>query len=160
MDVKQISDLIDILSRSDVSTLKYEEESFKLTLMKDKPAPQLPAAAPPALQAATPVREVVAAVPVAAPAAAPLEQPAPPAEDLAEMTTPFVGTYYAAPTPDAEPFVKVGSRVSQGQVMCIVEAMKLMNEIESEYNGEVVEILATNGQPVEFGEVLFRIRPH
>ena len=75
------------------------------------------------------------------------------------MATPFVGTYYSAPTPDAEPFVKVGSRVTEGQVMCIVEAMKLMNEIESEFSGEVVEILATNGQPVEFGEVLFRIRP-
>lgn len=155
MDVKQISDLIDILSRSDVSTLKYEEESFKLTLMKEKPAPQTIAVAPPAPAVQPPVQELAAVVPAAAPA----DQPAPPAEDLAEMATPFVGTYYAAPTPDAEPFVKVGSRVTKGQVMCIVEAMKLMNEIESEYTGEVVEILATNGQPVEFGEVLFRIRP-
>lgn len=160
MDVKQISDLIDILSRSDVSTLKYEEESFKLTLMKEKPAP--PAVAQPAMQtmvqAPAPVQEIAAAVPAAA-APAPAEAPAPPAEDLAEMPTPFVGTYYSAPSPDAEPFVKVGSHVTKGQVMCIVEAMKLMNEIESEFNGEVVEILATNGQPVEFGEVLFRIRP-
>jgi acetyl-CoA carboxylase biotin carboxyl carrier protein len=162
LDVKQISDLIDILSRSDVSTLKYEEESFKLTLMKEKPAPQ--ALAQPAVQtvvqAPAPVQEVVAAVP-AAPGAAPaaVEPPAPPAEDLVEMATPFVGTYYSAPSPDADEFVKVGSHVTKGQVMCIVEAMKLMNEIESEYNGEVVEILATNGQPVEFGEVLFRIRP-
>ncbi|MBD3869370.1 MAG: acetyl-CoA carboxylase biotin carboxyl carrier protein [Acidobacteria bacterium] len=159
MDVKQISDLIDILSRSDVSTLKYEEESFKLTLMKERPAPQAVAqpAMQPMVQAPAPVQEVVAAVPGGT--AAPVEAPAPPAEDLAEMATPFVGTYYSAPTPDAEPFVKVGSRVTQGQVMCIVEAMKLMNEIESEFSGEVVEILATNGQPVEFGEVLFRIRP-
>ena len=164
MDVKQISDLIDILSRSDVSTLKYEEESFKLTLMKDRPASQTVAVAQPVMQAMAPahgqVQEIVPSVPAGvAPAAAPAEQPGPPAEDLAELATPFVGTYYAAPTPDADPFVKVGSRVTQGQVMCIVEAMKLMNEIESEYSGEVVEILATNGQPVEFGEVLFRIRP-
>ena len=160
LDVKQISDLIDILSRSDVSTLKYEEESFKLTLMKEKPAPQ--AVAQPAMQtmvqAPVPVQEIAAAVPAAA-APAPAEAPAPPAEDLVEMATPFVGTYYSAPSPDAEPFVKVGSHVTKGQVMCIVEAMKLMNEIESEFNGEVVEILATHGQPVEFGEVLFRIRP-
>ena len=159
MDVKQISDLIDILSRSDVSTLKYEEESFKLTLMKERPAPQAVTMAPPAMPAAAPApaMQVVAAVP--GNTAAPAEPPAAPAEDLAEMATPFVGTYYSAPSPDTDPFVKVGSRVSKGQVMCIVEAMKLMNEIESEYNGEVVEILATNGQPVEFGEVLFRIRP-
>jgi acetyl-CoA carboxylase biotin carboxyl carrier protein len=164
LDVKQISDLIDILSRSDVSTLKYEEESFKLTLMKERPASQPVAAAQPALQAMGPahgqVQEVVSSAHTsAAPAAVPAEQPGPPPEDLAEIATPFVGTYYAAPTPDADPFVKVGSRVTQGQVMCIVEAMKLMNEIEAEFSGEVVEILATNGQPVEFGEVLFRIRP-
>ncbi len=160
MDVKQISDLIDILSRSDVSTLKYEEESFKLTLMKDKQPHQAVAAAQPALQAPAAVQEIVAAVPAGpATATAAAEAPAPPAEELTEIATPFVGTYYSAPTPDAEPFVKVGSRVTVGQVLCIVEAMKLMNEIESEYSGEVVEMLATNGQPVEFGEVLFRIRP-
>ena len=157
MDVKQISDLIDILSRSDVSTLKYEEELFKLTLMKEKPVPQAVAVAQPAVQAVvqtpTPLPEG-AATPVAA-----AEPSGPPAEELIEMATPFVGTYYAASSPDAEPFVKVGRRVTNGQIMCIVEAMKLMNEIESEYDGEVVEILATNGQPVEFGEVLFRIRP-
>jgi acetyl-CoA carboxylase biotin carboxyl carrier protein len=157
LDVKQISDLIDILSRSDVSTLKYEEESFKLTLMKEKPVPQAVAVAQPAVQAVVqtpaPLPEV-AATPVAA-----AEPSEPPAEELAEMATPFVGTYYASPSPDADPFVKVGRRVTKGQIMCIVEAMKLMNEIESEYDGEVVEILATNGQPVEFGEVLFRIRP-
>ena len=162
MDIKQISDLIDILSRSEVSTLKYEEESFKLTLMKERPAQQAVTVAQPAMQpmaqAAAPVQEVVAAVPAAAPGEPPAP-PAPPAEDLEEMTTPFVGTYYSAPSPDADQFVKVGSRVTKGQIMCIVEAMKLMNEIESEYSGEVVEILATNGQPVEFGEVLFRIRP-
>ena len=75
------------------------------------------------------------------------------------MTTPFVGTFYTAPSPDAKAFVKIGSQVNKGQVMCIVEAMKLMNEIEAEWDGEVVEILARNSQPVEFGEVLFRIRP-
>ena len=158
MDVKQISDLIDILSRSDVSTLKYEEESFKLTLMKEKPVLQTVAVAPPAVQTSAPLPEV-AATPAAVASVAATEPSGPPAEELAEMATPFVGTYYAASTPDAEPFVKVGRRVTKGQIMCIVEAMKLMNEIESEYDGEVVEILATNGQPVEFGEVLFRIRP-
>ncbi len=152
MDVKQISDLIDILSRSDVSTLKYEEESFKLTLMKEKPAPQTVAVAQPAVQA---VVQTPAPLPEVAGPPAAAEPSEPPAEDLAEMATPFVGTFYAAPSPDAEPFVEVGRRVNKGQVICIVEAMKVMNEIESEIDGEVVEILVANGQPVEYGEVLF-----
>jgi acetyl-CoA carboxylase biotin carboxyl carrier protein len=70
-----------------------------------------------------------------------------------------VGTFYAAPSPEAPPYVEVGSRVRKGQVLCIVEAMKVMNEIESEVDGELVEILVKNGQPVEFGEVMFRLRP-
>ena len=108
---------------------------------------------------------VPSAVPVSPPPATPVagsavvEQAAPVPEGLLEMTTPFVGTYYSAPNPDTPAFVKVGSKVSKGQVMCIVEAMKLMNEIEAEWDGEVVEILAKNAQPVEFGEILFRIRP-
>jgi acetyl-CoA carboxylase biotin carboxyl carrier protein len=75
------------------------------------------------------------------------------------VPSPIVGTYYEAPSPGAPPFVKIGDRVGKGQVLCIVEAMKLMNEIESEIDAEVVEILAANGQPIEFGELLFRLRP-
>ncbi len=168
MDVKQISELIDILSNSDVATLKYEEEAFKLTLQKArKPESNAATAVIPAM---TPIVVPSASPAVALPAAPAPEQvaaegqkndapPSAPEEDLLEMATPFVGTFYAAPTPDAPDFVKVGSKVSKGQVMCIVEAMKLMNEIEAEWDGEIVEILARNAQPVEFGEILFRIRP-
>jgi acetyl-CoA carboxylase biotin carboxyl carrier protein len=168
LDVKQISELIDILSNSDVATLKYEEEAFKLTLQKaGKPVSN---AAPAVIPAMTPMVVPSAPPAVALPAAPAPEgvavegqnNDAPPsslAEDLLEMATPFVGTFYAAPTPDAPDFVKVGSKVSKGQVMCIVEAMKLMNEIEAEWDGEIVEVLARNAQPVEYGEILFRIRP-
>jgi acetyl-CoA carboxylase biotin carboxyl carrier protein len=78
---------------------------------------------------------------------------------LVDLTSPIVGTFYRQPSPGASSFVEVGDRVRKGQVLCIVEAMKLMNEIESEIDAEVVEILVANGQPVEFGEVLFRLRP-
>jgi acetyl-CoA carboxylase biotin carboxyl carrier protein len=84
--------------------------------------------------------------------------PAPPVEDLHVVKSPIVGTYYASPSPDAEPFVTVGSRVEAGQVLCIIEAMKLMNEIESDVTGEVARVLIENGHPVEYGEPLFGIR--
>ena len=80
-------------------------------------------------------------------------------EKLVEIHSPIVGTFYRSPSPDAPPFVEPGDRVKKGQVICIVEAMKLMNDIECEAAGEVVEILIANGQPVEYGEILFRIRP-
>jgi len=86
-------------------------------------------------------------------------QPASAAAGLVEITSPFVGTFYRAPRPDAPPYVEVGSTIRPGQVLCIVEAMKLMNEIESEVAGTIVEICVQNGQPVEYGEVLFRVRP-
>jgi acetyl-CoA carboxylase biotin carboxyl carrier protein len=103
------------------------------------PAPAMPAHAP------------VAAPAAGAPAAAAAEKPG------TLITSPFVGTFYRSPSPDAPPFVEVGQSVRKGQALCIVEAMKLMNEIESEVSGKVVEILVENGQPVEFGEPLFRI---
>jgi acetyl-CoA carboxylase biotin carboxyl carrier protein len=93
----------------------------------------------------------------AAPAAAPA---APPASALLEIKSPMVGTFYKSPEPGAEAYVKVGSRVSAGQVVCIIEAMKIMNEIESEVSGVVKEVLVENAQPVEFGQPLFRVDPH
>jgi acetyl-CoA carboxylase biotin carboxyl carrier protein len=97
---------------------------------------------------------------LAAPAAAPPPAPTAPAADvgLREITSPFVGTFYRAPSPEAPPYVEVGSRIRPGQVLCIVEAMKLMNEIESEVAGTIVEVLGQSGQPVEYGEALFRVR--
>jgi acetyl-CoA carboxylase biotin carboxyl carrier protein len=127
-------------------------------------APPPPVAAPAPLERAEPpataparAAAVAAAAPVA-PAPAP-ESAAPASGPAVYITSPFVGTFYRSPSPDAPPFVDVGSRVKKGQVLCIVEAMKLMNEIESEVDGAIVAVLAENGQPVEFGEPLFQIRP-
>ncbi|HEX2254333.1 MAG TPA: acetyl-CoA carboxylase biotin carboxyl carrier protein, partial [Thermoanaerobaculia bacterium] len=91
-------------------------------------------------------------------AAAPAADEPSPADGAHVLTSPIVGTFYRAPAPDADPYVDVGSRVKKGQVLCIVEAMKLMNEIESDVDGVVVEVYPQNGQPVEFGEPLFAIR--
>jgi len=85
---------------------------------------------------------------------------APPPSHLVEIKSPMVGTFYSAPEPGAEPYVKAGSRVATGQVVCIIEAMKIMNEIESEVAGVVREVLVENAQPVEFGQLLFRVDPH
>jgi acetyl-CoA carboxylase biotin carboxyl carrier protein len=98
------------------------------------------------------------AVPIAATQAPPAVQPAP-EEGLHLVKSPIVGTFYEAPSPGAPPFVKVGDSVEVGQVLCIVEAMKLLNEIESDVAGEIVKKLATNGQPIEYGQELFAIRP-
>ena len=102
----------------------------------------------------------VAPAPVAhaPPAAVPAAAPAP--SNLAEIKSPMVGTFYSSPEPGAEPYLKVGSRVSPGQVVCIIEAMKIMNEIESEVSGVVREVLLENSQPVEFGQPLFRVDPN
>jgi acetyl-CoA carboxylase biotin carboxyl carrier protein len=163
LDPKEIRELIEMISRSEFTSFELEEaDGFKLKLEKSQPEPI--AAAP---VAAAPQPAPVVAAPVAAPTAAP-PPAAPPAADVAaapvddgtiEFQSPIVGTFYRSSGPDAAPFADVGKRVSNGQVLCIVEAMKVMNEIESEVSGEIVEVCVADGQPVEFGEVLFRLRP-
>ena len=156
MDHKELRELIEIISRSNFSSFELEREGFKLKLVKDDGVVvAAPAAALPAQRSALPVAPTKEA-----PGAPPAPAEEKPADDgLVEVTSPIVGTYYEAPSPGADPFVKIGGRIGKGQVLCIVEAMKLMNEIESEIDAEVVEILASNGQPVEFGEPLFKLRP-
>jgi acetyl-CoA carboxylase biotin carboxyl carrier protein len=152
VEPNEIRELIELISRSSFSTFELERDGFRIKLVKaEAPAP-VAGAAPPAAPVA------VAAPPTPAPAEAPAPSPGP-EPGLHELNSPIVGTFYAAPSPGAPNFVDVGSRVSKGQVLCIVEAMKVMNEIESEIDGEVVEILVKNGQPVEFGELMFRLRP-
>jgi len=138
VDSKEIRELIEMISRSTFSSFELEEaDGFKLKLVKEAAAPSV---------------NVVAAAPAAA--------PAPAVEDgLVEFDSPIVGTFYRSAGPDAPPFADVGQTVKKGQVLCIVEAMKVMNEIESEIEAEVVEVCVADGQPVEFGEVLFRLRP-
>ena len=152
MKPKEIHDLIEILSKSSLTQLEIEQEGFRLRLVKKS------ATSPGGTVQVVTMPQGTVAAPPAAPGVAP---PPPTAQEqgLHEQASPFVGTYYQSPSPDAEPFVSVGTHVKKGQVLCIVEAMKLMNEIEADVSGEIVAALAENAQPVEFGEVLFHIRP-
>jgi acetyl-CoA carboxylase biotin carboxyl carrier protein len=160
LDPKDIRELIEMISRSNFSSFELEEsDGFKLKLVKAASAPSPPVAAvpAPAVAAAMPAPAPPAAPP-AAPAVAPVAT-APADDGLVDFDSPIVGTFYRSPGPDAPPFADVGQTVKKGQVLCIVEAMKVMNEIESEIDAEIVEVRVADGQPVEFGEVLFRLRP-
>ncbi len=170
MKVEQVLQLIQAVSDSELTEFKYEEDGVKLSLKKTEGKivqVQTPVAAPAVVQAAP---AVIPAAPVAAAPAAPATEAAPAAGEASAAETadalpagnivksPLVGTFYAAPAEDAEPFVKVGDSVKEGQVLAIVEAMKLMNEIESDFTGTVAEILVENGQAVEYGQPLFVIK--
>jgi len=154
MDLEQIESLLKMLADHDVSEFRYKDEDRSIQLRLGPP----PASVAP-----------VSPQPVAMPAVAPAAAPAAPAADAAPASTeddglvvvesPMVGTFYRAPSPGAPMFTDVGQAVTAGQTLCIVEAMKLMNEIETEVAGTVVEILVENAQPVQFGQPLFKIRP-
>ena len=159
MEVKEIRKLLDALASSDVNELTLETGEYKLTVKRGREAEAVPVAALTAPQPAQ-MSQQAAAAPAAAPAEAAPQPSAPePASDLVEVTAPIVGTFYEAPSPDADAYVKVGDRVARGAVLCIIEAMKLMNEIEAETAGTIKEILVRNEDPVEYGQVLFRIDP-
>ena len=155
LDHNQLRELIALLGDSDIQELKLEGDDFRLELRRNLPGvqPQV------VMQAAAPVAAPAAPAPAtAAPSAAP---PAAPAvrSDLIEITAPMVATFYRSPAPGEAAFVELGAKINVGQTVCILEAMKLMNELESEVSGEVVEILVENGTPVEFGQVLMRVKP-
>ena len=154
LDHDQLRQLLALLGESDIQELRLEGDDFRLEVRRN-----LPAAAPVAvLQAPQPMAAPVPAVAPPAPSAPP-PAAASARSDLQAITAPMVGTFYRAPAPGEAPFVEVGSRVTPGQPVCILEAMKLMNELEAEIGGDVVEILVENGTPVEFGQVLMRIKP-
>jgi acetyl-CoA carboxylase biotin carboxyl carrier protein len=169
MDLNQIKQILDLVREHELAELEIEHEGLRLKVRKDAngahvvtmPAPIVPAAATPAGSgvgsvAAAPTAPTLPPASVAAPQAA---EAAPDAEiELAVVKSPIVGTFYRASEPGAQPFIEIGSMVKKGQVLCIIEAMKLMNEIDSEYDGEVVNIYVENGQPVQYGERLFAIR--
>jgi acetyl-CoA carboxylase biotin carboxyl carrier protein len=153
----EVKALVKVLEGTDVTSLRWDRNGQKIVIRRGY------APAPPASVHAMPVA-VSAPAPVAppaagAPAAAAPPPPKPEAKPGTVVTSPFVGTFYRAPSPDSPPFVEVGTVVKKGQVLCIVEAMKLMNEIEAEVAGNVAEIFAQNATPVEFGQPLFRIEP-
>jgi acetyl-CoA carboxylase biotin carboxyl carrier protein len=153
VDEKHLLELLDYLSSSSFVEFEMERGGFKLRLVRQAaPAAVAPAPAP------QPVAHAPAPAAGAPAGAAPATDAA--VEDgLEDITSPMVGTFYRAPNPTADPFVNVGDTVEPGQVIGIVEAMKLMNEIEADRRGEIVEIAVTNGQPVEYGETIFKIRP-
>lgn len=153
--------LAEIVETHGLSELIVEMPEATLTLRRAGAV--APVAAPPPVVAGPTMAPVVAASPAAPVAAAPpspraaAPAPAAPADDHHVVTSPFVGTFYCRPNPDADPYVTAGGRVEKGQVLCIIEAMKLMNEIEADVSGTVVAILAADAEPVEFGQPLFKI---
>jgi acetyl-CoA carboxylase biotin carboxyl carrier protein len=159
VDPKEIREIIEMISRSNFAEFELEGDGFKLKLVKERGAAQ---AATVTAGSADPPPPPPPQAPAPTPAAAPQEPAAEAAQDdgtIIQVNSPIVGTFYRSPSPDAPPFVEIGSMVKQGQVICIVEAMKVMNEIEAEIEAEVVDILVANGQPVEYGEAMFRLRP-
>lgn len=153
MDLRKLKTLIDLISESNVSELEITEAEGKVRIVKGSPAAVV------MQPVAQPVAAAASAAPaVAAPAAAaPAESAAPATAPGFTVKSPMVGTFYRAASPGAKPFVEVGSSVKAGDTLCIIEAMKILNEIESEKAGTVTQILGENGQPVEYGQPLFVI---
>jgi len=156
MNQKELKELIEFLVEKDISEFELERGDVKVRIKRtgenltvSGPAITLPHASPAAVVPAT-----AASVAAASAAAAPSEEPG-----LHTVKSPIVGTFFEAPSPGSPPFVKAGDTVEVGTVLCIVEAMKLMNEIESDVAGEILKKLVSNGQPVEYGQALFTIRP-
>ena len=159
VNLKDLKKLIDMMRKAELSEVNIEQEGLKVNLKKDeKPLPQavthmvpMPMAAPMAHAAApAPVAHIAAPAAAAAPA---------PAADGVTVDSPMVGTLYRSPSPDSQPFTKDGQRIEVGQTVCIIEAMKLMNEIKAETAGTLVRFLVENAQPVEFGQPLYLIKP-
>jgi len=163
MNQKELKELIDFLIEKDISEFELERGDVKVRIKRggDSSAPIIAHAVPmvSAPIAAPAATHLVHGVPVPAPATPAAQPPAPAEEELHHVKSPIVGTFYESPAPGSLPFVKPGDQVAAGQVLCIIEAMKLMNEIESDISGEVVRVLVNNGQPVEYGQGLFAIRP-
>jgi len=153
MDLRKLKTLIDLVSESNISELEITEADGKVRIVKTDPAA---AVALQPVYAPAPAAPVVmaAAAPTAAPAVA---TPAPAAETGHVVKSPMVGTFYRASNPNAKPFADVGQQVKEGEAICIIEAMKIMNEIEADKTGTITKILVENGQPVEFGQPLFVI---
>ncbi len=158
LDHDQLHKLLDALGESDIQEFRLEGDDFRLEVRRNLPVTAVAAPVAPVAQAAAPVPVVdVPAQGESAPAAPPVAAGS--RSDLVDVTAPMVGTFYTAPAPGEAPFVEIGNRINAGQTICILEAMKLMNELEAEVAGEVVEILVDNGTPVEFGQVLMRVKP-
>jgi acetyl-CoA carboxylase biotin carboxyl carrier protein len=162
IDLDFIERLIRVLDESTVDSLEIERGGTKVRLSKTPPVSATPMAMP---MAPPPAAQGPAAAPPptsggeVAPSAAADEPASGSKGNLVDVTSPMVGTFYRAPAPDAPPYAEVGARIGEGDTLCIIEAMKLMNELESEISGTIAEVCVENAQPVEFGQVLFRVAP-
>ncbi len=145
MDLREIEDILKLMDQHHLTEFSLEREQCKLHLVKT--------------QGVAPVAFAVPAPVAAAPAPAPAAAPAPAPSNLPQITSPMVGTFYRAPAPDAQPFVKIGQVVEPDTTVCIIEAMKVINEIKAEMRGRIAEIMVDNAEPVEFGQPLFRVEP-
>ncbi len=149
-DIKEIKAIIDLMKKNDLSVFEIEREGFRLKLQKG-PSIQPAAAAAPAM--AAPPKAASTALETTPAVSKPIES-----VPLKEIVSPMVGTFYHSASPDSPPFVDVGKSVTEDTVVCIIEAMKVMNEIKAETTGIIAEVVAENGKPVQFGQVLFRVR--
>jgi acetyl-CoA carboxylase biotin carboxyl carrier protein len=148
LDLKDIKAIIDLMKKNDLSVFEMEKDGFRLKLQKgigDQPIVVAPPAVP-------------SSAPATGPQAVATPESAAEGEALRDIVSPMVGTFYSAASPDAEAFVDVGKPVSEDTVVCIIEAMKVMNEIKAETSGVIAEVVAENGKPVQFGQILFRVR--
>ena len=161
MNQKEIKELIEFLIEKDIAEFELERGDVKVRIKRAVPEIQMPETRYVAVQPAPAPASAAGAAPPApatAATAAPLTAPAVDEAGLHIIRSPIVGTFYESPSPGAPPFAKVGDTISVGQVLCIIEAMKLMNEIESDFAGELVKKFVGNGQPVEYGQPLFAVR--
>ena len=152
MDLNEIKKLIKLVERSQIAELEIFEKGSKIRISKNGSGPAHTHIAAPVVQTVPAVSSATVPQPEAT-SAAPVDV----AANIVEIRAPMVGTFYRAPSPDAEPYVRVGDPIESGTVLCIVEAMKLMYEIEAEVTGKIIEIPVENGQPVEYDQVLFRV---
>ena len=159
MELKDIKAIIDLMKKNDLSVFEMEKEGFRLKLQKGAgeqtifaPPPALPPVVALPVSPATPTADSGAATAPTAPPAAPVEAAS------KEITSPMVGTFYRAASPESPPFAEIGQQVSEDTVVCIIEAMKVMNEIKAEVKGVIAEVVAENGKPVQFGQTLFKVR--
>lgn len=164
MDIKEIQDLIRFVAKSGVTEVELEKEGFKLVIKAERAVEQqvvtVPAVMPQTVQvAAAPAPVAAAPVPAAPVAESPKSSTHADEARYIAIKSPMIGTFYRTPGPDKDPFVKVGDEIQKGQVVCIIEAMKLFNEIESEISGKIVKILVDNASPVEYDQPLFLIDP-
>lgn len=160
MDIKQVQELVKIINKTNISEISIEEEGLKITIrQKEDPAPQMIAAPQQPQYYAAPAPAAPAAAAAAPAPAKSAPETVAPADNLITIKSPMIGTFYRSSAPDKPVFVNVGDEVTEGKVVCIIEAMKLFNEIESEIKGRIVKVLVEDASPVEYDQPLFLVEP-